>query len=610
MKRFQYADERQAKLYKKFPSTHFLSNPNNLDHVFLWCTFFRRNMHRFAEDYLGIKLYLYQAIILYIMGNCRMLAIIAVRAAAKSYIVAVYSCCYCCLYPNGQAVLSSGTKKQAGLIVTKKIQSELMPRSPALRREIKEVKTNPEIIISFHSNATISVVTATETGRGNRSTVSIRDEFRMIKKSVEDSVISPCQIVRQPAYMLLEPYCNKEYYEKWGLQELPIDIYISSSWLDNGHWMWETVDTACKEMLSGKDNVFLLAFDESIPLKHNIKTEKQLQLEHKKVDPLTWRIEFLNERVKENTSALFTYKMLMDNQNLKKPFYPLAKGQNKRKSYNKLEKQKGEIRIISCDMAFIANKDNDNTVYSCIRALPESTSYETQGKTVEVQNGYRRIVCYMEHRQGGEIEKQAIRIRQLYEDFEADYIVLDGQNSGLAVYEYLAKVMYDEERDVEYSPLCCMNNDEFKNRVNSENAKPVIFIIRASEKLNSDIAVQFKEVIESHKIDLLVNLNVAKEETFGKIIKDYSYDLDYEEQLYFENPFLETQLFINETAELVYTKKANIVVVREQGKNTKDRYTSVSYGSYFIGTLENQLYSDNLEDELFNYVSCASVIDF
>ena len=39
----QYADKNQLELYKNFPSTHYLSNQNNVLHVLAWGTFFKRN---------------------------------------------------------------------------------------------------------------------------------------------------------------------------------------------------------------------------------------------------------------------------------------------------------------------------------------------------------------------------------------------------------------------------------------------------------------------------------------------------------------------------------------------------------------------------------------
>lgn len=106
------ADEKQKELYKKFPSNHFLNNETNLDHFLLWNTFFKRNLHRVATDYLGLKLHLYQILILYLMGVSRFIAIIASRSAAKSFIIAIYACCICIVKPGSKVVLSSAKIKK------------------------------------------------------------------------------------------------------------------------------------------------------------------------------------------------------------------------------------------------------------------------------------------------------------------------------------------------------------------------------------------------------------------------------------------------------------------------------------------------------------------
>lgn len=599
MSKIKYADEKQSQLYKKFPSTHYLSNPKNVDHVLLWNTFFRRNLHRFAIDYLGIKLHFYQAIMLYFMGISQFFVTIATRSAAKSLILALYACCRCITRPETLFVLASSTKGQAKLLVTQKIQGIFMARSPALRKEIESIKDNQnEIIIRFRNNSQIIVVAALDTARGNRSTCLAREEFRQIKKSVDDSVLSPFQVIRQANYMTDDFYRNVPE-----LQEEAVDIYISSSWLDDGHWMWNIVQQAFDGMVEEKP-LCLLAFDESIVLKHNIKTMNQLKREKKKQDPLTWRIEYLNERVKENTHAFFSYDILAKNQRLKKAFYPRKAEDVKMHKKNPYEipRQSGEVRIVSCDMAFITNKTNDNSIFSCIRLLPESTNYQTENKTVEIKNGYRRQLPYMESVQGGDVDRQALRIRQLYEDFGADYIVLDLRNAGISIYDKLAKVMYDDERDIEYAPLCCMNDDNVANRVKSVDANPVIFVISASQKLNSDIALSFKNVLTSGMIDLLVSYNTASEDILPNI-PGYQKAVaeSIESQLFFEKPYFETQELISETINLTYERKeqTGAIVISEQGSNRKDRYSSLSYGNYFASLLEQDLLS---EDDNYDFV--------
>ena len=101
------ADEKQKTLYLKFPDGSFLSSEQNIDHVLQWNTFFKRNLHRVAIDYLGIRLYIYQILIIYLMGISRFFVIIASRSAAKSFIIALYACCICIVYPGSKIVLSS-----------------------------------------------------------------------------------------------------------------------------------------------------------------------------------------------------------------------------------------------------------------------------------------------------------------------------------------------------------------------------------------------------------------------------------------------------------------------------------------------------------------------
>lgn len=300
-----------------------------------------------------------------------------------------------------------------------------------LQKEIKSIKNNQnEVIVYFRNSSTITVVPASENGRGYRSNCTIREEFRQIDKKIEDSVLSPFLIARQVPYSTDPYYVDIPDHEPNSV----MNIYISSSWLDDGHWMWNIVDKAYDEMLNGKDSC-LLAFDESVTIKHKIKLMDTLVSEKKKQDPLTWQIEFLNLKIKENTSAFYTYKMLRDNQNLKKPFYPRTTIDflsRKRNPYA-IPKQEGEIRVISCDLAFIENKKNDNSVFTCARLIPETESDDSRK---EIRNGYRIIVSYIESMQGGDIDRQSVRIRELHEDWSNDILCLDTRNAGSnAVYK-------------------------------------------------------------------------------------------------------------------------------------------------------------------------------
>ena len=531
--------------------------------------------------------------------------IIAGRASAKSFVIAIFSCAKAILYPNTKIVVASGSKKQASLIVKEKIQKELMPKSENLRREIKKIAINAnDIEVEFYNGSSIVVVVAGEGALGYRSTVLIFEEFKRINKHVVDKVLKPFQMTR-PAQFRTNEKCEEygiKYRENNEFLEEAVNIYISSA-APTSHWMGKLLKDTIKSKY--KDNTScMLATDYSIALKHAIKTRAQLIEDKRTTDAITWREEYENEMLREGANAYFTYGLLIKNQVNKKAFYPrrYEDVRNKHKNPYSIPKQPGEIRIVSCDMAFIERSNkNDNSCFTLIRALPESVTYESRnidGKTVEIKSGYRRIPPFIEACPGSDVDKQAIRIKQLYYDFEADYVVLDTRNGGILTYDRLAKVLYDEERDCEYPAWRCMNDEVIAKRVNVSGAIENVFVINASQKLNNDIAILLRNVLDSKMMDLLVNFDEAKD-ILESNVPEYLSSPDPEIMSFYERPYLETQALINEMMSLEYTRneQTGVITLYETGSNTKDRYVSLAYGNYFINLLEQDLVSDDSDYE-------------
>lgn len=594
-------DNYQKNVFKNFPPHSWLSSKTNYERIIDWITFYRRNIPVFVEHYLGIPLHWYQIIWLYLLNIYISVVIIAGRASAKSFVIAIFSCAKAILYPNTKVVVASGSKKQASLIVKEKIQKELMPKSENLRREIKKITTNAnDIEVTFHNGSSIVVVVAGEGALGYRSTVLIFEEFKRIDKYIVDKVLKPFQMAR-PAQFRTNEKCEQygvKYRENDEFLEEAVNIYISSA-APTSHWMGKLL----KDTIGSKykdDTSCMLATDYSIALKHAIKTRAQLIEAKRTTDPITWREEYENEMLREGANAYFTYGLLTKNQTNKKAFYPrrYEDVRNKKKNPYSIPKQNGEIRIVACDMAFIERSNkNDNSCFTCIRALPESITYESSnidGKTIEIKSGYRRIPSYIEANPGSDVDKQAIRIKQLYYDFDADYVVLDTRNGGILTYDRLAKVLYDEDRDCEYPAWRCMNDDDIAKRVNVSGAVENVFAINASQKLNNDIAISLRNILDSQMIDLLVNFDEAKD-ILESNVPEYLASPDSDAMSFYERPYLETQALVNEMMSLEYTRneQTGVITLYETGSNTKDRYVSLAYGNYFISLLEQDLISDN-----------------
>ena len=85
----------------------------------------------------------------------------------KSFLTAVYCCCRCILYPNTKIIVASGTKGQARLLISQKIEKELMGMSPNLRREIAYVKVGAnDAVVKFKNGSTIEAVAFSDSARG------------------------------------------------------------------------------------------------------------------------------------------------------------------------------------------------------------------------------------------------------------------------------------------------------------------------------------------------------------------------------------------------------------------------------------------------------------
>jgi hypothetical protein len=240
-----------------------------------WTSFYRLNIHRFVGHYFGIELFFFQKILLFFMNLNTFVMIVAARGLSKSFMIAIFACARCVLYPNTKVIIASGVKKQAKLIITEKIEKELM-QYPNLAREIKQVKSSSnDATVIFHNGSTIEAVTSSENSRGYRGNILILEEFRMIDEGILNTVLKPfLNVYRQPPYLKNEKYSH--------LKEENIELYISSAWYTS-HWMWKSMQNARDMMLKGKD-VALFSLDYLTSLHHGLLSKKRIQKEREGSD--------------------------------------------------------------------------------------------------------------------------------------------------------------------------------------------------------------------------------------------------------------------------------------------------------------------------------------
>lgn len=133
-----------------------------------YITFFRLNPVLFIKHYFGIKLFPYQILMIWVLQRSNLGYIVASRAAAKSWIIAVWSLTLAVLYPGLQVVIVAKTLKQGGIILSEKLRS-LVSTYPNVAREVKSITTNANTYEAiFHCGSTIKVVPSNESARGKK----------------------------------------------------------------------------------------------------------------------------------------------------------------------------------------------------------------------------------------------------------------------------------------------------------------------------------------------------------------------------------------------------------------------------------------------------------
>ncbi|MED1125524.1 terminase large subunit domain-containing protein [Bacillus atrophaeus] len=556
-----------------------------------WTAYYRANPHRFARDYLGVNLFLYQMLLLWAMNKYSFFMYIAARGQGKSYLIAIYCVIRAILYPQSNIVISSGTKGQARLIITEKIFA-LKRSSPNVAREISEFKTGAnECFVAFTNGSKITAVTSGDSARGYRANILIVDEFRLISKETIDTILRPfLNVNRTPPYLQNPKYSH--------LTEENKEIYISSAWYKN-HWIWESFKSYINSMVKGKD-YFVACLPWQLSVFHRLLSKKRVeqQRQEEDFDQMSWDMEYEALFVGENENSYFKLDDIQKCRTLPKPFYPptnreYVENKNKRKPVDltNIPKQRGEIRIIGMDIALMGSSKtvkNDTTQFSLFRLLPNGEEF-------------RRDVVYMEKMEGQHSEIQAIRLKQLYYDFESDYVAMDTNGNGMAVFDNCVKILYDKERDEEYPAWTVINDERMDDRKMDINAIPVIYSLKAgtSNELNHKVAVGLRSAFEKQKIRLLINEIEAKEEMIenkGLLTKTN------EEQVYLLKPFTQATALQNELVNLVYKVSGGYIKIEEVGTATKDRYSSVGYANYIATLLEQeQLGKGVSNEEMLNF---------
>ena len=560
----------------------------------IWGSYYRENFDLFVEEYLQLDfLKWFQTMLLVMMNRSRVFLWIAARGMGKSFLIAIFAVARCILYPGTKVVITSGTRGQS-INVLEKIQTELMPVSPNLCNEIDMAKTKfsgQDAKVMFKNSSYIKVVTASDNARSNRANILIVDEFRMVKKDTIDTVLKKFLTSRRmPPYKDLTDAERKVEYAK----EPNKSCFLSSAYFKD-HWSFNKMLDTFKLMLDDSKTDFVCGFPYQLSVQEGLLFSEDVESDMLESDfnEIKWSMEMEAMWFGDEDGAFFDFDSISKNRRIKYAMLPdkLSGLLGNNQKVKILQKQNGEKRILSADVALMSSSkhNNDATAIFINQMLPSKGGR------------YTNNIVYSDSYEGLHTEDQALVIRRLYDEYLCDYIVLDCTGLGLGVYDALVRDIVDPDTGEVYPALSCCNDQEMAARCTTTGADKVIWSIKASPKLNSDCAVLLREGFRSGKIRLLMTEYDA--DVVMSEIKGYK-SLSPSEKVKLQMPYVHTTLLINELVKLQHEESGGRVRVYERSGMRKDRYSSLSYNYYVALQLESTLgkqRSNNFESNMFLY---------
>lgn len=360
---------------------------------------------------------------LHIAGVSDFFMFICSRGLSKSWMCGVLAIAIAGLYPYSEIIITSSTISQ-GNKLAEKILNEIIKKNSATLLYMYEheywVKTQSDDGWKFDNKlngSSIRVLPALDSSRGQRATVIIAEETRLIKKSILDSVFRPMSHPRQAKYLENPDYGTNP---RW-LEESKTYYLSSASW--KYEWLYREWKKCFINIFANhKVKYGLFAGDIYTSMQNGLKTLGDFQRAKNNSTEIAFRCEDLNQFIGEAEDAFFNYEQFKNAQVLDQAFMPLSSTDIiMGKEINFPAKAEDEMRIIAADFAFTETKANGNE------------SDYTQFVLVSghwKDRRFERHVDYCETWPANDDDGAVQRLKELYFDYNADYIVNDSRNGG------------------------------------------------------------------------------------------------------------------------------------------------------------------------------------
>lgn len=422
--------------------------------------YFRRKPDIFIITVLGIKLNVYQRLMVRAFFKYDYCMFITSRGLGKTFIATLCLVTWCLLYPNQKCGVIGPSFRQAKLILQEKYKDELTRMSPFIAGEEKGfVCNNAKARVDFYNNSHIecfpvgvgSGQNAAAKIRGARLNICLVDECVYVPQDIIENVLIPMLIVKS-GYEVGQKTDN-------GIRN---KLLMTSS---AGYRFNHIYSRYCKwteEMLKPDNKqYFTLTLPWTIGVKVGLFPEDFVMQQKATMSKEKFEMEYEGIFPKLIDGAWVTYQDIMDCSDL-----------------NHIETSGiPEFEyIMSLDVARV--EGGDNSVINVYKLHWFKDHVECD-------------LVYTIGLNGKTFAEQARVVRTLLKKYpRVIRIFMDTNGLGVGLADELAKDYYDTEEEKWYPPLIDMNNEEQMKKI--INGAALIYGIKASAEINHNMGMAIK----------------------------------------------------------------------------------------------------------------------
>src|SRR5690606_4880036 len=410
-------------------------------------------------------------------------------------------------YPDIELSMTAQTKENAAKLLEEK-HRELMRFYPLLKEEIlvaKFSKDSAEVI--FTSGGRVDVLANAQSTKGTRRRRLHIEEAAQVDAELFEDVLEP--VVNIPRRTIgKKSLVNPE--------EMNGQInFFTTSWF-RGTSEYERNLKMYRDMINLK-GVMVLGADWQLAHSYGRgETKAQILAKKERLSPTYFALNYESKWVGASSGALVDIKKMMDLRTITKPEY---------KSDGKSE------YVLGMD---VARSESDSNNQSSIAVFKLSRSKNGRIKNI-------RLINLINLPNGLRFDEQTLELKRIRKAFNAKAVVIDGNGLGSAIIDEAVEDTFEQQTEENLGCWATINTDK---EPEVKDAEEIIYDFNPQAH-NSHMIINFIDMVESKKLLLLEKIDNA------------NYDINSDEEVKKIAPHLQTDILLEEVANLKLVEKSN-----------------------------------------------------